>query len=156
MYVCVCTRFPYLSHHLLAVSPRSLLSVCLYGRWHLLILAYWTIPAYLGWSLLDYSLICSWIRLAALLSIFALVFNGLHLLVWFLCFGFQGNWIHGKNVWGSPFLSTCLCLPVLWSRVDIVGSPNGEEMTLKQFLDYFQVGLLPPCSPCMWGLVHFI
>lgn len=36
----------------------------------------------------------------------------------------------------------------LWDRFEVQGlQPNGEEMTLKQFLDYFKVRPLPPSYP---------
>lgn len=36
----------------------------------------------------------------------------------------------------------------LWDRFEVQGlQPNGEEMTLKQFLDYFKVGPLPHSPP---------
>lgn len=39
----------------------------------------------------------------------------------------------------------------LWDRFEVQGlQPNGEEMTLKQFLDYFKVRPLPRSHPT-WG-----
>lgn len=36
----------------------------------------------------------------------------------------------------------------LWDRFEVQGlQPNGEEMTLKQFLDYFKVRSLPHSPP---------
>lgn len=36
----------------------------------------------------------------------------------------------------------------LWDRFEVQGlQPNGEEMTLKQFLDYFKVRPLPHSHP---------
>ena len=97
--------------HLMRWSCGSFLSVCLYSglRWR--ILACWTIPASLRWSLLDHGGQSLWCVLEFGLQVFYWVF--LHQYLWeklfcsslsfFVWFRYQSNCDHIKRIWQCSF-----------------------------------------------------
>ena len=90
----VCWILSNASQHLMRWSCHFWLWVCLYSGIHWWISVYWTIPASLGWSLLDHDGWSFWCVLGFYLQEFWVILH------WYS---------YGKLVWCSLYLF-CLCV----------------------------------------------